>query len=252
MKGELCLKRTIAIVLVAVLLLAVFCGCGGSPSTSTPKPQTSESTPKPEKTEEPEPSQEPTPTPEPIKGKWVLSETLADSRDDYVSEWGEFKGTYTAELYEHTAEWAYTPDPDDPSDGPVPYSGSFRCKCSLPKEIYPGETWTIVLSASADYDEKPSRTGGICCTVDLHDMVGSYESSGGLKYTDNMFYPVFAGDPTEYGHTDDTYSAGMTDTITFHVPLMTSETYLERHKDQLLFFNSNAGSTYFIYSWIPD
>ena len=246
------MKRLTAILLAGLLMIIFWAGCGPSSSgndrdRSTPTP-TDAAGSETGKTAEPESTDPPDNS---IKGKWVLTtENIDRTTNEYNGL--ERSARYLVDLYEHRYESKYTPDPDDPSDGPTPYSAAFDCSCMLPDTLYPGDTARFTLVATVDYDDKPGSNGGICCSLTFFGLnpEPKINSKKGYNYSDSMYYPVYAGCPNEYGHMNDQYQSGMNDFIDVTMPKIAPEMNPSAYSEMTVTFSSSAGDSVFVYTWV--
>ena len=248
------MKKLIAILLAGLFIAGILAGCGDSPKKDDGKAQKNEST---ESKTETAAAETETETEKPdlsVKGKWILtSETVKRRREKYTST--ETTGTYTVDLYEHRYEHKYTPDPEDPSDGPTPYSAAFDCECMIPSTLKPGDTVRFTLIATVDYDENPGSSDGMCCSLDFSGLTPEpkINSKHGYDYSDLMYYPVRAGSTIEYGNADSAaYVDGMTDYIDVTLPVITNDMNPAAYKTLTVTFMSNAGDSEFVYTWTAD
>ena len=207
------MKKIICVLLVLACLMTLLCGCPSSASTEKSEDYV-HSSEKAEQTEAPTESADGNV----IKGKWLLAqEEVTYTPNTYTSGSGEVVVSYIARSPDSfSLSHAYTPDPDDPSDGPKPYDANYRCYCNLPDEIYPGQDAVFYISAVVDNEPKEG-CDGVCCSFDLRAMIldagKGYTSKLGYSYDDSMNYPVYAGKPVGYGHLGDSYQGDrITDT----------------------------------------
>ena len=252
------MKKLIAIILFAGLFIAgILTGCGDSPKRDNGKTSKTENTESKTETAATETETE-TETEKPdlsVKGQWILTgEQVVRQRDTYTSD--EFSSVYKVELYEHRYEHKYTPDKEDPADGPTPYSAAFDCECMIPTVLKPGDTVRFALIASVDYDEKPGSNDGICCSLYFRGLnpEPKISSSKGYKYSDLMYYPVRAGSTVEYGHLEDNsyVDEGMNDFIDVTMPVITQDMNPTAYETLTVTFMSNAGESEFVYTWTAD
>lgn len=248
------MKRLTAILLAGLLMIAFWAGCG--PSISD-REKMDDSSPDPTEASDAVPNDndqadKPTDAPDnTVKGKWVLTKEDSErTRDEYQGR--EFTSVYTNDLYEHRYESKYEPDPNDPADGPTPYSAAFDCSCMLPDTLYPGDTARFTLVATVDYDDKPGSNGGICCSLTFFGLnpEPKINSKKGYNYSDSMYYPVYAGCPNEYGHMNDKYESGMNDFIDVTMPKITPEMNPRAYSEMTVTFSSSAGDSVFVYTWV--
>lgn len=237
------MKRMVSALLAALFMAVMWAGCGPSSSSH----QTSSN----EGGSEPGPTVYATPDTS-VKGKWVLTEsTIMRERNKYASL--ESESVYTVELNEHHYSYTYTPDMEDPSDGPTPYTAAFGCEFMLPATLKPGDTVRFSLIAFVDHDGKQGHSGGICCTLIFSGLTPEpvLKSDRGYDYSDPMYYPVYAGSPVEYGHLDDKYRETMDDYIDVTLPVITPDMDPSAYSELRVVFASSAGESEFVYAWTP-
>lgn len=248
------MKKLIAILLAGLFIAVILTGCGESPKKDEDKTQKTENTESKIETAAPETETETEKPDLTVKGKWVLTgETVKRQREKYTSS--ETVSTYTVDLYEHRYERTYTPDPEDPSDGPTPYSAAFDCECMIPSALKPGDTVRFTLIATVDHDDKPGSNDGICCSLSFSGLTPEpkINSKHGYNYSDLMYYPVCAGSTIEYGHADSAANIdGMTDYIDVTLPVITQDMNPSAYEALTVTFMSNAGDSEFVYTWTAD
>ncbi len=204
--------------------------------------------------------------PDEVRGTWILKkvETVRVSKE-YVAGSGEANAKSYAEDYTHFIKYSYTPDAEDPGDGPTPYSAIFYCTVELPQIVEPVTFYDAFINANIDSDGKPGHTGGICCFFGIRDsdLYETYtqgkdvflRSAGNYNYSySNNLYPVYAGAPSSYGHLDDPYQESMRDVIEFSFPFVKKADLEKAGSDPItikLSFCSNAAETVYVYEYVP-
>ncbi|MBQ6431105.1 MAG: hypothetical protein IJJ99_04440 [Oscillospiraceae bacterium] len=248
------MKKIISVVLVLAYLMTILCGCPSSSSKERTENEAHSSEQTVQVTEAPTEARDGSV----IKGKWLLAkEEVTYTPSTYTAGSGEVVVSYTARSADtFSLSHAYTPDPDDPSDGSKPYVANYSCYCTLPDEFYPGQDAAFYISAVVDNEPKEG-CDGVCCSFDLRGMIldkeKGYGSKLGYSYDDSMFYPVYAGKPVGYGHWGDSYQGErITDTVTIPMPQITADMNPSSYELLVLEFLSNAGNSRFVYVWSPE
>ena len=263
------MKKIIAVLLIGILLAGLLVACAPSDSSNNnDKPASTEASENDAKATEKEKDTETEKsdntvektdstveeTDNTVKGKWVLtSNKVLRVRDTYTSD--ETTSTYSVELCEHTYEHKYTPDKEDPSDGPTPYTATFFCDCAIPETLTPGTASRFTIMAMVEHDDKPGHSDGMCCSMLFSGLTPEPEikSQHGYDYSNQMYYPVCAGQTTEYGHIGNTtYTDGMDDFINVVMPTITSDMNPLAYETMTVTFVSNAGESEFVYTWQAD
>ncbi len=201
-----------------------------------------------------------------VRGMWKLKsvETVYVAKD-YEDGFGEVSVRCLSEDDTHIMKYKYTPDKDDPSDGPTPYSATFYCTVDIPKELEPLVDYDVKIEAKVESDGNPGHTSGICCyfgikDTDLYDIYDKGEgtfikSSGKYNYSyKDSLYPIYAGSPVGYGHMEDPYAESMTDIMIISVPYLKKEDKEKQGDEPFVIkfsFCSNAAETVFTYEFIP-
>lgn len=201
-----------------------------------------------------------------VRGMWRLNgvETVYVAKE-YQDSFGEVTVKYSSdENGKHTIYYSYTPDKDDPADGPVPYSAEFVSYVEMPEELEPDVNNWINVIAKVVSDGKPGHTDGICSYFGMRssELFDSYDSEGlsvgygnSLVFSDvDNLYPVYAGSPTGYGHINDAYKDEMNHYIYLCPPYVTKEDY-NKSKDKKFVikyaFCTNAAQTVYEYVYDP-
>ena len=254
--------RILALLLVCVLTLGLLTACPASSSAANEanwksnKKEPTANSESPEATETERPSEAPTETEknedDTIPGKWVLTNSGCEAAAGKTDGDGQYVTTYDAALYRHGASHSYTPlEADYMLDDDDPWSESFVGTCStMPESIFPDTPFTVTIAANVEHSDQ--QVHSLYCYL-YCDSVRITLDAGGHDY-DNMAYAVYAGSSpgTSWGHGwDAPWSDGMSDTITVTAPLVTKSN--ERSLSSFrLEFKSNAGKSWFEYTWVPD
>lgn len=255
MKTRVC--RIFAILLVCVLLLGLLTGCPSSTSAANEANWKKDSRETTAKTESPEASKTAQPSEAgnddgAIPGKWVLTNSGSEADAGTTDGDGQYVTTYDASLYRHGASHSYTPiEADYMLEDDDPWSESFVGTCStMPENILPETPFSVTIEASVEHSDAQvhSLYCYLCC-----DSTRIKLDAGGHDY-ENMAYAIYAGSTpgTSWGHGwDAPWSNGMSDTITITAPAVTKSN--ERSLSSFrLEFKSNAGKSWFEYTWVPD
>lgn len=269
MKTRLC--RILAVLLVCVLVLGLLTACPASTSEEAWKKANQESIARRESREaslaaqtEKEPSAQPPEEPTEqateagndedaaIPGKWVLTNSGCEAAAGITEADGQYVTTYDAALYRHGASHSYTPIAADYMlEDDDPWSESFVGTCStMPETILPETPFSVTIEASVEHSD--AQVHSLYCYL-YCDSTRITLDAGGHDY-ENMAYAVYAGATpgTSWGHGwDAPWSDGMSDTITITAPAVTKSN--ERSLSAFrLEFRSNAGKSWFEYTWVPD
>lgn len=189
------------------------------------------------------------------KGKWVLTDSGFEVRENSTDGGGEYTNTFDGDLYKHLASYRYDPETRvDAAD--VPWFASYSCSISpLPKELMPESSFSIDINTSVEsYDE---QIHNIFCGLyveadDILDemaLTDSLSSANGYVYGDGE-RPIHAGDspgPVYGVPWDAPWIEGMSDTVT-----MTMPDAKEPVPSFRIVFDSNAGRSWFEYTWTPE
>ena len=262
MKTRVC--RLLALLVVCVLLLGLLTACPSSTSEEAWKKASQESIARRESREASlaaaQAPEEPTEQPSEagndedaaIPGKWVLTNSGCEAAAGETDADGQYVTTYDAALYRHGASYSYTPmEADYMLEDDDPWSESFVGTCStMPESIFPETPFSVTIEASVEHSDQQVQS--LYCYL-YCDSTRITLDAGGHDY-DNMAYAVYAGSTpgTSWGHGwDAPWSNGMSDTITITAPVVTKSN--ERSlSDFRLEFRSNAGKSWFEYTWVPD
>lgn len=258
MKTRIC--RILAFLLVCVITLGLLTGCPASSSTANEanwKKDDKESSAKTEspETSEAKPSEQPSEAAtddSAIPGKWVLTDSGCEAAAGKIEADGQYVTTYDASLYRHSESCSYTPmEADYMLEFDDPWSESFVGTCStMPENIFPETPFSVTIEVSVEHSDQQVQSlyCYLCC-----DSTRIKLDAGGHDY-ENMAYAIYAGSTpgTSWGHGwDAPWSNGMSDTITITAPAVTKSN--ERSLSSFrLEFKSNAGKSWFEYTWVPD
>lgn len=258
MNNRIC--KILALLLVCVMTLGLLTGCPSSSSAANEanwkknKEETIAKTESPEASEAKPSEQAPEAANDDgvIPGKWVLSGSGFEANAGTTDGDGQYVSTYDGSLYQHTASHSYTPmEADYMLEDDDPWSESFVGTCStLPESILPETPFSVTIEASVEHSD--AQVHSFYCYL-YCDCVRITLDAGGHDY-DNMAYAVYAGSSPgpSWGHAFDApWSNGESDTITITAPLVTKSN--ERSLSSFrLEFKSNAGKSWFEYTWVPD
>lgn len=260
MKTRTC--RLLALLLVCVMTLGLLTGCPASSSAANEanwknnKEEPNEKTESPEASEAAQASEQPTEAGNDddgtIPGKWVLSGSGFETAEGKTDGDGQYVTTYDASLYRHSESCSYTPmEADYMLEDDDPWSESFVGTCStMPENIFPETPFSVTIEASVEHSDQQVQS--LYCYL-YCDSTRIKLDAGGHDY-ENMAYAIYAGSTpgTSWGHGwDAPWSNGMSDTITITAPAVTKSN--ERSLSSFrLEFKSNAGKSWFEYTWVPD
>ncbi|MBR6230825.1 MAG: hypothetical protein IKR00_02700, partial [Lachnospiraceae bacterium] len=185
-------------------------------------------------------------------GHWSLTDSGCSALENRTDGGGGYTGTFEASLYMHRGTYQCI-DPDFPEDN---YYVSYVCTLgALPDVFQPGESVSVTIEARAESYDKLIH--GINCGIYITD--GYYDqyflpfditSANGYLYEDELSRPIRAGSSPGpvYGFPlDAPWIEGMSDTVTISMPDETEEIPVFR-----IYFDSNAGESWFEYTWVAD